>query len=292
MIVLRIHGGLGNQMFQYAYGRELVHRGYDVVYDTSSYASDSLRDYELDVWRVEAPPAQQEALDLLPRRFGGKGWRVRFKGKRPLKKVSERPIGFHPRFLAPRDHAYLTGYWQGERFFASVADEIREAFRPAGEVCQETQDVVRRIEQTDAVAVHVRRTDYLTLSFTQVCGIDYYQRCVEELLSRHTGLEVFVFSDDLAWCEENLGFACPTHYVGHNSGPSAYEDLWLMSRCRRHVIPNSSFSWWGAWLKEDQAGEVYAPRPWFNDPKWNSSDVVPGRWIETDSDVINERSAA
>lgn len=281
MIAIRLQGGLGNQMFQYAYGRELVHRGYEVVYEDASFATDSLRDFELDVWRLQAPRLSSADRVLLPHRFDGQGWKNWLRGRRPLRKVSERPLGFHPRFFSPPSHAYLTGYWQSERFFPHVRDELVEAFRPTKALTAESQAVARQIEATNSIAIHVRRTDYLTLEFAQVCGLDYYERCVSELLSRHEGLEVFVFSDDLSWCEENLRWNCPMHFVGHNRGATAYEDLWLMSRCRRHVIPNSSFSWWAAWLKPDQQGEVYAPKPWSQDPKWDHTEVPATRWLST-----------
>lgn len=279
MIAIRLQGGLGNQMFQYAYGRELVSRGYGVVYEDSSFATDSLRDYELDVWRVDAPKLSAADRVLLPRRFEGQGWANWLQGKRPLRKLSERPLGFHQRFLTPPTHAYLTGYWQSERFFPRVRDELVDAFRPAKSVSEESRHVAALVETTNAVAIHVRRTDFLTLSAHQGCGVAYYERCVSDLLNHFAELEVFVFSDDLAWCEANLRFRCPTRFVGHNSGPTAYEDLWLMSRCRHHVIPNSTFSWWSAWLKTDPSGVTYAPAPWFNDPAAPGGDVTPDRWI-------------
>ena len=282
MIVIRLQGGLGNQMFQYAYGRELIARGRPVVFEDGSFEGDPLRSYELDVWLTSVPLLPAATRPLIPRCFGGDGWRNRLRGKRPLRQIIEDPLGFQPGLLSPPDHSYLDGYWQSEKFFASVRDEIVSAFQPAKRLSAESIAVAWRIQNAvDSVAVHVRRTDYLKLAFMQVVDVGYYQRCVGELVARHAGIEAFVFSDDLAWCEKNLRLPCPTHFVGHNHGATAYEDLWLMSHCRRHVIPNSSFSWWAAWLKKDQAGEVYAPRPWFNDPRMNSPDILPDRWIAT-----------
>ncbi len=279
MIVVRLHGGLGNQMFQYAYGRALARLGTTrVVFEATSYASNNLRGYELDVWQTQVSLLDAAEVPRLPSNFGGRGWRMALEGRRPLRKVSERPFGFHPRFLRTTDHTYRVGYWQDERFFAAAAEDIRREFRPARPVSNETADVVRRIESCDSVAVHVRRTDYLRVPSMLVCDLGYYRRCFDQLLAERPGLKAFVFSDDLAWCRRNLRLACPTYYVGHTNGATAHEDLWMMSRCRRHVIPNSSFSWWAAWLKVDPAGETYVPTPWFNDPKQPADDIAPPAW--------------
>lgn len=278
MIVVRLQGGLGNQMFQYAYGRELTARGHRVMYDISSYETDSLRGYALNVWRIDAAIAPSSLGERLPQRYGGRGWRGWIAGAPPLRHVRERPMGFRLRFLAPPDNTYLDGYWQSERFFPSIRDELLQAFQPAAPVSGASRTLADRLEHTNAVAIHVRRGDYLSLGFMQVCDTDYYRHAVDDLLARYEGVEAFVFSDDPAWCQANLRFACPTHHVTHTTEQTAHEDLWLISRCRWHVIANSSFSWWGAWLKQDPTGEVYAPPVWSHDPKINSPDIVADRW--------------
>lgn len=292
MLVIRVQGGLGNQMFQYALGRYFAQRdNAEVVYDISSYRQDQLRDYELPVWRIQPRLMDEADQVLLPGRYGGLGWKGRLFGKQPLKRVKEKPFGFHPKYLQPQRHAYYDGYWQSEKFFPGLRNELVAAFQPTQSIGRRTAEVAGQIESTNAVALHVRRTDYLKITAMQSCGLDYYEDCMAELLERHTGLEVFVFSDDLAWCEENLSFNCPMHFIGHNSAAKAHEDLWLMSLCRRHVIPNSTFSWWSAWLKQDQEGEVYAPSPWFNDPKLDGSHLAPEHWLNRPSAAARRLAA-
>lgn len=278
-IVVRLQGGLGNQMFQYAFGRALAARSdTDVLFDDSSYQNDPLRGYELSVWRTDAPRLPKSERDRLPRRHGGRGALGWARGRPPLRHVKEKPFGFNPRFLDVRPATYLSGYWQSERFFGEVADEVREAFQPRRSPSRETLDTLRRIESCNAVAIHVRRTDYLKIPAMQACDLTYHQRCLDELQSEHPGVEAFVFSDDLDWCREHLRLPCPQHYVGHTTGETAWEDLWMMSRCRHRIIPNSSFSWWAAWLCPDASGVTFAPTPWFNDPACPGEGIAPDRW--------------
>lgn len=280
MIVVRLQGGLGNQMFQYAYGLALRRRGAGAVaFDASSFASDRLRELSLSVWGLEVPLLGAADAARLPRRFGGRGWRAWLKGRRPLRKLSERPQGFHRRWLAPPDHSLLCGYWQDERFFEGVENDLRRLFRPARTLAEETLATISRMESSNSVAVHVRRTDYLNVPQMRSCDEGYQERCVRRLCEAESGLTAFVFSDDLAWCREHLRLPCPTRFVGHTPADRAYEDLWMMSRCRHHVIPNSSFSWWSAWLGEPNGGVAFAPRPWFADPALRGVTVAPDRWL-------------
>lgn len=162
--VVRLQGGLGNQMFQYAFGRALMRRTrHDVLFDDSSYDTDALRAYELGVWRVSVPKLPRSQRDRLPRRYGGHGAFAWSRLRRPLRPVTEKPMGFRPEFLDPRPATYLSGYWQSEAFFADAADEVRAAFRPTRPLSSATARVHERLDATNAVAIHVRRTDYLRL---------------------------------------------------------------------------------------------------------------------------------
>ena len=130
----------------------------------------------------------------------------------------------------------------------------------------------------ESVSLHVRRTDYLSLSYANPCPLDYYEKSVAEVLAKHAGVQLFLFSDDIPWCRQQFDFPCPVMFVDHNDATTAHEDMWLMSRCRHHIIANSTFSWWGAWLGVDETGEVYAPQNWFADPTMDSTAIVPETW--------------
>ena len=138
------------------------------------------------------------------------------------------------------------------------------------------------IQSSDAVAIHVRRGDYIsnqnTTEFHGICSLDYYHKAIDEIISKVNDPHFFVFSDDPEWTQENLKIDAPTTYVAHNSSDKNYEDLRLMSLCNHFIIANSSFSWWGAWLSRNESKIVIAPSRWFQDIKYNDSDRLPEEW--------------
>ena len=135
----------------------------------------------------------------------------------------------------------------------------------------------------NSVSIHVRRGDYLTNPVTfqthGLCDIDYYKKAIDEILDLVDKPHFFIFSDDQSWAKSNIIFGAPTDYVMHNNSLKNYEDLRLMSYCRHHIIANSSFSWWGAWLGNNPEKIVIAPKKWFNDPKIDTTDLIPDTWL-------------
>jgi hypothetical protein len=131
--------------------------------------------------------------------------------------------------------------------------------------------------------MHIRRGDYAhnpkTNTVHGVCEKEYYYRCVEKISSTTPDLRIFVFSDDMGWVVENMRLPCRTTYVAHNGEENDYEDLSLMSMCKHHIIANSSFSWWGAWLSTNPDKIVFAPREWFRDASIHTSDLIPKDWV-------------
>jgi hypothetical protein len=110
-------------------------------------------------------------------------------------------------------------------------------------------------------------------------GLDYYRRAVDVILQQCRGAHFFVFSDDPDWARANVEVPAPLHFVTHNSARPDFEDLRLMSLCRHHIIANSSFSWWGAWLNGGSGKVVVAPTQWFIDPRIDTRDLIPPGWI-------------
>lgn len=283
MIVSCIRGGLGNQMFQYAFGLYLAKRNRtELVLDCSVMSEDPMRTYMLDRWKIDAVMATEDQRRLFPRRYGGRGWSNLWRGRAPLKCVRERPFGFQPKYLACGTHVYLVGYWQSEQFFPHLREQLQAHFQPADSISQDSVETARRMERGPSVSLHVRRGDYVLQPHTRkvhgVCPPGYYRACVEALLERFENLHCYVFSDDHPWCKEHLRFPCPMTHVDHNNPAEPHEDIWLMTRCRHHVVANSTFSWWGAWLRRDLSGEVYAPGQWFLDARKDSRAIVPTSW--------------
>ncbi len=279
MIANRIIDGLGNQLFMYAFGYYLARKhNTEHVLDISLYQENMVREFALDRYNISARIATADDRGRFIRRYGGWGQLGYLIGKRPLKRMKERIDGFHGKYLDAGDDTYLDGYWQSEKYFPGMFDELQREFQLTVPLSDETLAVARQMSIGHSVSVHVRRTDYLQAWFTTVCSRAYYDRAVSDLVSRHEGIRLFVFSDDIAWCRQALRFPCPTVFVGHNDASMGHEDLWLMNQCRHHVIANSTFSWWGARLGIDPEGETLAPDPWFSHSYVDTSAIIPPGW--------------
>ncbi len=289
MIVVRLLGGLGNQMFQYAAGRRAaLVRQLPLVLDRSAFQPHSHRAYGLTGLQVEetfATPAQLREIHGPPRGPGRIGHRLRRRFRIGYRWTWIREDRLSPvdhRVLAARAYSYLDGYWQSEKYFAEIAETIRRDFTFRRPLEPPATAIADRIAATEAVSVHVRRGDYVTNPRTNrahgICSVDYYREAAQRIASRVSHPHFFLFSDDPDWVAANLRLGHPTTLVSHE-GADQYQDLELMSRCRHHIIANSSYSWWGAWLNQRPDKMVLAPARWGNDPGWDDRDLLPASWI-------------
>jgi len=283
-VVVRLMGGLGNQMFQYAAARALaVRRRSEVGLDLSwfeidaGYAPGPRRCFELDIFSL---PAFTTVVD---------GWRNDPPGYRTeLRRRFARPRVIRDRgpralFRAPGDCLIVDSYFHSERYFEAIADTIRSDFTFTPPPTGRNLELGEEIASSEAISIHVRRGDYVsdpaTNRFHGTRSIGYYERAVELLAERCRQPALYVFSDESDWCERNLRFEHPVTYVSHNTGEASFEDMRLMSLCRHHVIANSSFSWWGAWLNDRPDKRVVAPLNWFGDPANRPPDITPPDWV-------------
>jgi hypothetical protein len=175
------------------------------------------------------------------------------------------------------------GNWQSERYFAKVADAIRVDFSFNTSLVGRNAELAELIGGVTAISLHVRRGDIAanpaSIAIHGLCSLDYYRRAIEFMTAKVTKPEFIIFSDDMAWVRENLQVDYPCHYVQHNMGLESFNDMRLMSLCHHHIIANSSFSWWGAWLNPRVNKIVVAPRRWFS-ANYDSSDIIPSTWIK------------
>ena len=285
MISVRLCGGLGNQLFQYATARRLAHSlGTELVLDTGWYdripSGDTPRVYELERYPVYGRlPTGRERLIF--RSYGGRILR-RLPLPRPWPRYGERQFAFDPAVLSLPDGTYLDGYWQTERYFADIAPLLRAELTPRLPPGPKDDAVAEQIWDSLAVAVHVRRGDYVThqpaSAHHGTCSLAYYRDAVERVTAGLGPAHFFVFSDDPAWTRENLKFPGPATFVDHNGAATAFQDLRLMSLCRHHILANSSFSWWGAWLAGHPEQRVIAPARWFANGA-DTGDLIPSRWV-------------
>jgi hypothetical protein len=295
MVVVRLLSGLGNQMFQYACGRAVASRAaVPLGLDISDFASSTagvLRRYGLHVFNLNAEVVASEEVARLMEAPPKKGLPAKIwdwiSGRSAvpvsLTRVAEAHFHFDPAILAAGDNVYLAGYFQSEKYFHDQADILRLDFtlRPEIEVCL-NQELLAAMERSASISLHIRRGDYVhhaeTNRFFGVCSPQYYQRCMEHMATQIRNPVFFLFSDDPDWVKENLRLWHPGILVS-NGRLKDYEELWFMSRCRHHIIANSSFSWWGAWLNPRPDKIVCAPEEWFADKSLNTSDVVPAGWV-------------
>ena len=288
MIITKLIGGLGNQMFQYAAGRALaeLHK-VPLLLDLSAYdappnESYTSRKFELDVFSINAQVAAPEHIKYFLKDSGKlKRLFARFfPGTQKKMVLNEYGHLFYEDFFSCPPDTYLNGFWQCERYFNAIRPILLNEFKLKANVPQRIKSLEEKIRLNPSVSLHVRRGDYVHLKsaneFHGSISVHYYQRAMNFLAEKNGALNVFIFSDDISWCKENLKFP-NCEYVEHNEG--AEWDLYLMSCCQNNIIANSSFSWWGAWLNENEKKLVMVPDFWFRNVKTESLGIMPEGWI-------------
>ena len=302
VITVSLMGGLGNQMFQYAAGKALAERhGVSLALDISGFRNSTHRSFLLD--RLSIPESDRAvALEVSAEKpvnhFARSLWKRRIdrvlesagmpKLVRSANQYREPHFHHDSEFEALGPETSLFGYFQSERYFSSITQPLRDCFSPGEPLGTRAGEVLSQIERSElSVSMHVRRGDYLnpaTAKFHGVLGKSYYRQAID-WIEAALGKRVvfFVFSDDPILAERVLNFV-PKCRLNHVRGDPdrPWEDLALMARCRHHVIANSSFSWWGAWLNPSPDKIVVAPRDWFAQKQsnnQNTSDLYPVGWV-------------
>jgi hypothetical protein len=290
MIVVQILGGLGNQMFQYALGRNLALKtGQTLRFDLSRPNPSHLGRFDLDLMRIQGRVISKVESTLV--------WRTldRYvepaiarlglsRRTRSLHRVYRQPsLRFDPDVLKLRGWVYLSGYWQCERYFADIRDVLREDLSVKAPPNPANAAALEAIQACQSVCVHVRRQDYVnnarTNSVHGACDLPYYESARRLIEERTGGAHYFIFSDDPTWAGANLSHWGNVTIISHNSVEDRHDDFRLMTACKHFITANSSFSWWPAWLSSAPGKVVVAPRRWFADPAFDGEDVVPRGWL-------------
>jgi len=200
----------------------------------------------------------------------------------PMNLFLEQGYGMNYNVQSAPSNSYLRGFWQSESYFADIRETLLEELNPLAAPSVKDLAVIEAMHRPASVSLHVRRGDYVSLSsaaaFHGLCGLDYYNRAVDYIAERVESLNVFIFSDDPQWVRENLKLRFPVYYIDHNNSANAFQDLRLMSYCMHHVIANSSFSWWGAWLAKFEKKIVVSPSKWFQVER-PTPDLLPTDWV-------------
>lgn len=287
MIIVEVTGGLGNQMFQYACGKALAKRLCTDLYLDLSWFNETSRPLHLDVFNLEIKRIPNEKVEYLKKKdiisriikikenlfYGG------------VRVFSEQMSCYDESVERVKDNILLRGYWQSEKYFRNMKAQLKEDFSFRRVFTENTVRWERDIfNETNAVSLHVRRGDYINLEdckkiYAEITP-EYYYKAIEYIKTRDAVSKIFVFSNDLQWCKENLHFDIPVSFVDGNDEGHGYEDMYLMSRCKHNVVTNSTFSWWAAWLNTNDDKIVIRPKEYYKikDQFHDTSDLWPEKW--------------
>lgn len=299
MIILKLSGGLGNQLFQYALGRHLAEKNSTVLMlDLSVYETYKLRRYSLHCFKILEHIATTEDIEYIKekdktrvarlvskirKRFGAL-YSATSDSYQDVNVLEEKRFSFDPSVLEVKGNIYLEGYWQSEKYFSAIRNILLREFTFKYEQDAKRREIAEQIQKTESVSLHIRRGDYVLNDLTNkvhgLCSIDYYNKAVNHIIQKIPNSHFFIFSDDPSWVHENFKTDHPVTIVEHNEASTDSEDLRLMSFCRHNIIANSSFSWWGAWLNAYPGKIVISPKRWFNDPALDAKDIIPEGWLK------------
>ncbi|WP_165020339.1 alpha-1,2-fucosyltransferase [Dysgonomonas sp. ZJ279] len=290
MVTVILSGGLGNQMFQYAAAKGLAKRLNTSVaidlYALEKKTQTTNRLYALDIFNIDEKitSSLKTKLFVKARPFIQKHYPFFQK----LGFFSDRwAILYEPKFETLGGNIFMSGYFQSERYFKETEEDIRRDFTFRYPLDGKNLELSEEIKNTNSVAVHIRRGDYVTdksaVNNFVTCDKGYYEKAIEIIRTKVVNPVFYIFSEDFDWVKENLSFGdAPIHYVRGNSGNKSYIDLQLMSLCKHNIIANSTFSWWAAWLNNNSDKIVIAPDKWYADENKNEllDEFYPKGWIK------------
>ncbi|MFO7681747.1 MAG: alpha-1,2-fucosyltransferase [Chloroflexota bacterium] len=291
MVITRLAGGLGNQMFQYAAARQLAQRLQTTLkLDISYYDTQQLRTYALSPFNIQESFASAAELAQIRGTGQNKVAKLFFHARQMFKLFyrwtvlrESRVMPVNKQLWTVTGDVYLDGYWQSQQYFLDIASLIRQEFTLKTAPDHYSEELTKHITNNQSVSIHIRRGDYVANLHTNqlhgTCSIAYYQTSAAHIAQKVERPFFFIFSDDPAWAKENLRLPYPVTIVSPEDGSlNDYIELHLMSLCRHHIIANSSFSWWAAWLNPNPDKLVFAPKKWYRDPRRDNADIIPETW--------------
>lgn len=273
MIIAKLYGGWGNQLFQYAFGKHLsIKHNTELKFDLSFLLDRTpkqnfvYRDYDLDLMNIEKVIATENEV-------------------KQLRTYNEPHFTFDNIALTLPNNINIDGYWQSLKYFNDIEDIIRKDFIIKQDpISDNAKQIYDDILNTNSVCINVRRTDFITIATTNqfhgFCGVNYFDKGISYINERIENAKYFVFSDDVDWCKENLNHIENVTFIGkEHSGDRYGLYLKMMRNCKHFIIPNSTFGWWAAWLSDNTNKIIIAPIKWFNVQHMSANDLIPNEWI-------------
>jgi hypothetical protein len=298
MNIVKITGGMGNQMFQFAFARYLEEvTKAAVLLDCCSYETslnnnrnpgNNHNGYILQkLFGINSPIAIVDDIKKYATLPDSLYHRMTRKYLRKKSHYIEYDFSYKENIFYMHHIIYYEGYWQSEKYFIKIADKIRDLFRFVQPLNNRSDEFLNTMPHP-ITSIHIRRGDYLKHKYYHVCTLKYYENAIKKIKNIVPNICFAVFSDDLDWCKYNLSFTQEeSHFfIDWNKNDDSWQDMFLMSKCDHNIIANSTFSWWGAWLNNNQNKIVLAPEIWYI-PKalnmihynYNFSDILPDNWI-------------
>lgn len=295
MIVVNLSGGLGNQMFQYAFGRILsLHHKTDLILDLSNYSINlnssyndyglAIRKYELGCFLLE--PSFSEVTHknfFFPK--DNLASKILYKTERILKRkalIFESQNGYDEKIWSRvQRNSYIHGFWQSHLYFNKIEQLLKNDFKFNLNISR-NEHLEKCIQQYDSIAIHIRRGDYESSTVVNnihgLCSLEYYKSATSIIRNKILSPVFYIFSDDIEWCKTNINWLPNANYIKNIDSP-AYYDMYLMSMCKSIIIANSTFSWWAAWLNQNPNKVVIAPILWFKNTTADELKIYPKEWI-------------
>jgi hypothetical protein len=294
MIIIKLKGGLGNQMFQYALGRKLsLKTGKEFKLNKIDYERDTFRSYGLGVFNIIENFANDDEISKIDPSRRKNSIFFRLKKIIEFRVLKNYHVGWEPHFFKKTlnkirgEDVYLDGYWQSYKYFEDIRETIIEDFSLKIGLEQSHLDLLNQINSGNSVSLAVRRTDYLNPEMLRdfgICSARYYNEAISLIEEKIKEPKFFVVSDDLDWTKANINFK--NHHVVYiselreNDKIKDYQEMSLMSKCKHNIIANSSFSWWPAWLNSNPDKIVIAPDIWSNNRSSKINELVPKNWVK------------
>ncbi|MCH8466616.1 MAG: alpha-1,2-fucosyltransferase [Roseinatronobacter sp.] len=292
MVITKLIGGLGNQMFQYAAGVSLARNiGVDLRIDKNALRTYNLHQgYQLDeIFQGDFIQATEwemfKLMGLRKFKIVKRGAEVnpkhKFKAGYPF--IRQPTHNYWADFDKITTSGYLAGYWQSSKYFANSEAEVRQAFSFKDNLTGRNLEIVNKVRSENSVAIHIRRGDYISdpgsLKFHGFCDWNYYDKAVSIIIEKTGASKFYIFSDEPEVARLHFQDTRSFEIVDWNTGRSSYRDMQIMSHCRHHIIANSTFSWWGAWLADSPEQVVVAPSSWFQGSDEQIVDIYEPDWI-------------
>ncbi|MBP9863851.1 alpha-1,2-fucosyltransferase [Patescibacteria group bacterium] len=301
MVISKIIGGLGNQMFQYAMGRAVAERNQDeLVLDNRSFNT-YFRKYSLDQFCIQGTKITDKEATTLKKYEWNHSPFLFLENQKPIPRRAFRRENPRDYFQYVADYQtgtnkpfiYLDGYWQNEGYFKSIREILLNEFTLKPEYAIKDEQLLKDLAQPDTVSLHIRRGDYLSSKATAygVLPASYYQTGLDTITNRirHQPTAVYIFTDDPTWVIRHLHLDLPMHIVSQEIELTDSQELVAMSLCHHQIIANSTFSWWAAWLNTHSTKQIVAPFTWIQNDNYSTwkKGPVPDEWERVENELVH-----